>query len=393
MIFKLTLLLIIFITPLLTPNWGFSYENIKVLGFVILVSVIVLEYALNKKRPQLRWSRVSAISLLFLLSLSLSSILGVKPPSSIMGEAPYYQGLIFYIYLFVFSLLVGISGISIRQWVVVLSLSSLLVSVFSIKDYLLLHLFQIYTPTYADRVVSTFGQPNFYAGFILLTLPLTSYLFKSPRNFIRLLGYLSLILGSLAIIASESRVTSGLLLIFLLTWLIIRAPKIVGLTLAFFLGFISATYFWINLSTQGWDQTWLIRNAPERRLLFMPTLLEVSKKSLLVGYGLENIGVAYQRHFQEMNFNTLNDPLAHALKNLQVDRSHSYLLDILLFSGILGLVSYLGLVVILIFKTKSQLPLLSSLMIYLIWTQLHNQSVVHLIYFWWLVGVVSQEAT
>lgn len=166
-------------------------------------------------------------------------------------------------------------------------------------------------------------------------------------------------------------------------------PKIFGVGLGFVMGAILASYFWINLPTQLWDGEWLGHNAPEKRLIFTPTLLKIAENSLLLGYGLENIDPVYQQYFQGIDFNTLNDPLPHTLKNLQIDRSHSYLLDLMLFSGIVGVGVYLVLVLTLVLRVRSQ-SLLTGLSIYLIWTQFHNQSIVHLIYFWWMVGLISK---
>ena len=57
------------------------------------------------------------------------------------------------------------------------------------------------------------------------------------------------------------------------------------------------------------------------------------------------------------------------------------------------------LLLILLFKKLRQISydrgknvLVFSLVLYLIWIQFQNQSVVHLIYFWLLVGMVDQSS-
>ena len=109
-----------------------------------------------------------------------------------------------------------------------------------------------------------------------------------------------------------------------------------------------------------------------------------------LGYGLENISSAFSSYFGRFNVNTLNSASFHGLKNLVVDRSHNYTLDLLFFSGILGFLAWIVLVWQLFRKIKSKV-LLASLIIYLVWIQLQIQSVVHLMYFWLLVGLIDQE--
>jgi hypothetical protein len=59
-------------------------------------------------------------------------------------------------------------GRMIRKAVIV---SATLVAVLSCIQFLMLNVFEIDIINYSGRVVSTFGQPNLYSGFLLLTLP------------------------------------------------------------------------------------------------------------------------------------------------------------------------------------------------------------------------------
>jgi O-antigen ligase len=399
-ILKLILLLTLSLTPLLTPVWGFGFENIKVLGFITLVSLAALIYGVNKGK--LVWNKLQITSLLFILSLALTSALGLNFLDSVMGTAPYYQGLIFYLYLFVFSLLVGVVKIPLNWWILGLSASSLVVSFLAIKDYYLLESLNRYVPTYAGRVVSTFGQPNFYAGFILLTLPLTALLIESSKRWERVIGLLALTLGSLAISISLSKATIFLLLIFLIVWLLMRLPKWWGILISFFIGAVVSSYLYYSLTTYSWlyqeilqpfEEFRLVDKTPEKRIYIWEVMGQMVIKRPVLGYGLENISAGYKSYFEGINFNTLNNPAYQTLRDLNIDRAHNYILDLLLFSGVVGLLGWLGLVGVVIYqfiKTKSWV-LLSALVLYLLWIQFHNQSVVQLIFFWWLVGIVSKS--
>ena len=140
----------------------------------------------------------------------------------------------------------------------------------------------------------------------------------------------------------------------------------------------------------------------EKRYYFWPVLWELITEKPLTGYGLENIAPTFSNYFvtnKHILFeeNLKIKPYLFGLKDLYLDRSHNFLLDLLMFSGILGLLGWLGLVVLLFKKLIQKVDgrrknvLMVCLIIYLIWTAFQNQSVVHLIYFWLIAGLVNQD--
>jgi hypothetical protein len=72
---------------------------------------------------------------------------------------------------------------------------------------------------------------------------------------------------------------------------------------------------------------------------------------------------------------------------LVVDRAHNYLLDIFIYAGGVGVALYVCLVAVMFVKLKKEKWLLMSLVLYLLFVLLHPQSIVELIYFWFLVGM------
>jgi len=120
----------------------------------------------------------------------------------------------------------------------------------------------------------------------------------------------------------------------------------------------------------------------------------VEQKPFL-GYGLENINTAYADYFTVnkhalFEINAMQTSVMYRLKDLMADRSHNYALDLLLFSGILGFLSW-GVLVCLMIKKARQKEILLGLLFYLIWSSFQNQSVVNLLYFWLLAGIIDQE--
>lgn len=153
------------------------------------------------------------------------------------------------------------------------------------------------------------------------------------------------------------------------------------------------------LMTQNPDLT---KESVEKRVYIWPQALTVARQKPLVGFGLENIGEAFSDYFEDNKYplfeaNQKVSPVLLSLKELNINRSHNYVLDLLLFSGFPGLLSWLFLI-ILIFGKLVQMShdrgtnvLAIALVIYLIWIQFQNQSVAHLIYFWLLVGLIDKE--
>ena len=345
-------------------------------------------------KPKFALSQIQKAAGLLILALFLTSLTGIDPKTSILGDSPYFQGLILYSQLYLFSII--ISKLKKPQDTFKpLMLSASLVSLVAIKHAVELYIFNLPVPTYAGRVVSTFGQPNFYAGWILLTLPLFYYqIVREKRPLIYIVGFLICIL---AIVLSYSKtaifLTGGLILFWLArslgrVWKLITILVVVTiLSAAFFAVKYQKGFLWEQLGKANPYYS-IVNYSPEKRAYIWPTILDLISKSPILGYGLENLKSIFGT-----NIRLEEAKVAYAadLKNLVVDRSHNYLLDLAIFAGILGVISWLFLVYVLLRKAKGLL--LTSLLIYLIWVQFQNQSVVHLIYFWWLLGLIDQEVT
>lgn len=376
-----------------------GYEQSKVLIFIILNTLAGFLWAFTK--PKIKWSKIKITATIFLAILILTSLLGIDSQTSLMGSEPYFQGLIFYSQLYLFLLMVSSTKISLKTFSVFFLFSATIVAFLAIYDWVRLEYFHQIIPNYAGRVVSTFGQPNFYSGFILLVLPLISLFSLRIWG----VGVIVLITG---IFISQSRIAmigSSIVLCFLILQRInlFKFNKLIFVCLL--LVFLGGSFFMLEgpvgifkkevESTK--HQQWLIDNSPEKRIFIWPVILELIKQKPFLGYGLENISPAFTGYFQKINFNTLDNPLYHSLKDLILDRSHNYILDLLLFSGGAGLLVWLVLIGLLFYKLLNSKvsiensALLISLSVYLIWIQFQNQSAVSLIYFYFLIGGIDRD--
>lgn len=410
-IVKILLLLTAFFTPLQVANSQFGYEQIKVLIFLALISISAFCWLLT--RPKIQLSNITKPAAIFIGVLGVASVFGLNPVISFLGSGPYYQGWILYAYLFLFFLMVARIEVKFKYWAISLSASGFLVAFLAIKDWILLNFLHAPIPNYAGRVVSTFGQPNFYAGFILLSLPFTYYLLVKTKTRLNLyMIYFVLLLEVFAIVVSESR-TGFLLLVFLsFIWLMSKVRA------WFLITFLTAIIIIISTLVSGYFSSGILsgellnlklennpdltRQSVEKRPYIWEVALEIFKQEPVKGYGLENIGSAYINYFTENKHaifeeNLKISPVLISLKDLNIDRTHNYILDLFLFSGILGAASWLLLNLILISKlirskvTLESSVLLTGLIVYLIWVQFQNQSVVHLIYFWLISGLVVKR--
>lgn len=413
---KYLLLVVIFLLPLLQANKGFGYEQIKVFFFIIGLTVCgILWIIYSAKYPfKIVWSGINKAAVFFICILFLTSFLGIDAFNSFIGTEPYFQGFIFYAYLYLFFLLISWLKVKINHWAYILIGSSTIVSLLAIKDWVLQNLFHQIIPSYAGRVVSTFGQPNFYAGFLLLSLPFAYLLFKSPNRRLSILGWGSGIISLIAILISYSRSTILLSLILIIVALISQLKtkfKLVLVVIPILLLLIS---IFIALKYQSGlvgnevsqpiltSDPDLTKESIEKRVYIWPLAFKIAIQKPLTGYGLENISKSFSDYFEANKHSLFEEnlkisPVLISLKELNINRSHNYLLDLLLFSGILGLLGWLWLLGVLFKKlrnlshSRERNVLVVSLVTYLVWIQFQNQSIVHLIYFWLLVGVIDRQ--
>lgn len=395
---KAILLFAVFLTPLLQAKHPFGYEQMKVLFFMsalILCVVLLFVYSLKSSNNVfLRLKFIDKKALLFIILLFVASIFGINPVASIFGIPSYYQGFILYLFLFIFYMLIKIIKISTKDYALTLSLSSLVVSFDASLEWIQLHVFHLAIPTYNERVVSTFGQPNLYSGFLLLTLPFSVFLFSISKKSLKIIMGIIIFINIGAIVISESR-ASIILLILLFAFYLFKLGKRFGvflkLTIIFTL-FSSVLFAFIILPRlivreiiDPLNGQWVKKNAPEKRILIWQVAVKQILSDPLLGYGLESFRNVYKDYFNKSS--ETYDKAFQNRKNLVVDRAHNYILDLFVFSGV-GAIIWISLILSLSGRAKSSLFFI-SLLLYVVWVQIQIQSVVHLIYFWALTALIE----
>jgi O-antigen ligase len=280
------------------------------------------------------------------------------------------------------------------------SLSALFVSLYAILQVLGIDFVSWSEPAkLTGRAFSFLGQPNFLACFLILVLPLSFYLFKKSLDKSRYFWLFAFITQLIALLLTGSRAAVAVFIfisLFFLLFLFIKNKKISFLKLSLSVGgvFLVVITFLAILFFSNKDRFLEITNPKRGSFLVRQELLVSGFQSFLqkplIGYGLENQSEVYALHYKV-------DWAYYAQPNTYSDRAHNIVLDILLTSGILGLIVFLvfgfwvfSMIRLALKKADNYLiyALSFSLVVYF-FSLLFNFSVtVTSIYFWLFLAII-----
>ena len=320
----------------------------------------------------------------------ISSIIGVDLAKSITGN--YYRGdglltLVHLIILF-FALALFADVFWIRGFIKVLAVSALILSLGSIILWILVYVGGIETIlTWEGAFGSTFGNPNFLAGYLIITLPATYYFSVVARTqkLKRLLNIL-ILYQIIAILVSRSRAGLMGIIIFLGGVVVLQQKVKIWIKVAVLGGFlliftVFLHYFYqSNLTNSGKNFV-----AESRGRIFMKGLIAARERPLL-GFGWANFDYAFES--SDWPFKLEMD--------VYVDKAHSALLEVLVTTGIIGLLVYILIIVrtsFNLFKMKSKFAKV-ALFVFLL-TVIHMQtnviSISEEVVFWALIAFSAKE--
>jgi O-antigen ligase len=288
------------------------------------------------------------VGLLVILPFSLDSQI------SFFGSYERQEGISSYFFYFLWSLILFFNLIAwkniggkiyslktkIRRLLITANLSASLVALYGILQILNIDFLAWPEPPYiTGRALSTLGQPNFFASFLLLTIPLAVYLaYSSKRFWPKTFFAFATVFQIMGLFSTSSRggLLSFLLIGFLfLTYLFFasslktRAKVMVsvGAGALLILGIIILEIFnpgrlagSFNLSTGSFAA----------RVNFFQAAADAILKKPLFGYGLENSGEVFVKYYD-------NDWGIYADVSANTDRAHNLILDTLLNAGFFGL--------------------------------------------------------
>jgi putative inorganic carbon (HCO3(-)) transporter len=259
------------------------------------------------------------------------------------------------------------------------------------------------------RAFSTIGNPNFLGSYLVLLLPFATDYFMRFKHKGSLLIYAILFYTLLATMTRGAWIGAGLshLIYFAL---IFRAKQFdkkrffqyVMVTLVVLVAYSISTgnEFIARLLSIQKDVSDLIDNEAiehlgSSRMFIWIRGLELVKARPFLGYGLENVGIAFLEFYR-------SDILNHFNRIVIPDKAHNEFLHVALTTGLFGLLSYLSFLFAIIrvnvrklFDNEVQLALFIAIIGYLI-QAFFNISVVSVAYVFWIflglsVNYLSKE--
>ena len=305
--------------------------------------------------------------ILFLASLIIATLFSASPQFSFLGAYGRKMGLITWLHLFIF-LIIFITEIkSIRQikhLLIVILAATTLVCVYGFCQNLGIDFMNwgSDTPLFSHRIFSSFGQPNFFASWLLMVLPICvfSLVYFKGLNQKIFIGFLTLaVFGCLILTMSRGGWIGFLLeIILLVAWVLaLKQRKKCLMVLGILLLILAVGYVGLNLffnSPSSVNKSPLLDRLESllflkksttayTRLIGWQIALDLIKQKPILGYGPEMFYYYTARYYQPQ------DAIFEAINSFP-DRAHNDILDMLLVAGLVGLVTYFWLLYT-IFKT------------------------------------------
>lgn len=389
---KITFVAGIILLPLISwkIGWSLRYEVPKVFVFNRWVELLaLLTIILQIRRPKKKKfdTKLLALVILFVTNAVVASILGPDLNKSILGN--YYRGQGLFTLFHLVSLSVIITLIWDRTWIKILAYSfvtsSIIVSLQTIILGFNYHiLMQAVASAWSGSISSSFGQPNFLAGYLVVTLPFTLYLFiKAGKNYKLVYLFITMIQIVAIILTQSVAGTFGVILVTLGTLFIyssVKQKKLLALSWLI-ITILGVVMFIANNRYSQSNLTYEPVRAGSRERIVRKALFAIKEKPIL-GWGWSNFDYAFDSTDWPLKFE----------HDVYVDKAHSNILEVVVTTGTVGLLLYLGIIIrtgYVLTKSNSKFYkiLLLTLVIFVIHSQTNIISIAEETIFWVIVGV------
>ena len=345
-IIELGTCLILFTPFIINGNGFFPFVGPKSIYFMALAEIVFFSWLIliiNYKEYRPRFNAVFAALVLYLVVFSASTFFSVDPSRSFWSKFERMTGLLMQFHLFAFFLAISSTFRKYSNWLRLLYVSifaGMLMGILSLLSNAGVNILGAMSS--ASRGGVTVGNTSFLATYLLFNVFLSLYLYIKSNEGLKVFSGFSFIVIAIALILSTGRAAAlsfagGLILLLILRlafcgknkWRLLgRAILIAGVIFTFVAGYLA-------LQQDSFVYDKLVKLATKSRYAVGEIAYKSFEESPMLGWGPENFELVFNRHFNP------SLSLSEYGGEVWFDRAHNIILDTLVTTGILGLLSYL----------------------------------------------------
>ncbi len=361
-------LAVIFIVPLyfsyLFPTYNI-FELSKLVVFKSLVWLLlfltVAKICLFPPRNCFNWlKKYSLIPFIFIVGLGITLFFSINQTQSFFGSYNRQAGYLSFLFYFLWFVLVTFNILvidkpddkeesnsslenKINRILLTATFSGFLVAVYGILQIVGID-FLVWPedPLLTRRALSTLGQPNFLASWLLLVIPLSAYfIFKYKQKLLKFFFSLIFLAQLVCLFFTSSRgglvalvLTIFLYIFYLIFFVRLKTAKKIGISIGF-LSLIAISLLGLNFFLPGRVSGLFNMSIGSQaaRINFFQAATDAIIKKPFFGYGLENGGEVFIRYYQS-DWGVFGDVSS------STDKAHNLILDIILTTGYWGLICF-----------------------------------------------------
>ena len=359
------LLYLSLLTPLLfSSSLIFPFITVKVIFFQTCIALASILCILNKNISLKNFfkNKINLLLTLFFVSLLVSSVFGVDVRYSFLGNYERSLGIMSLVYFYAFFVLLNLSlkKESWRSFIIFALIVSNLVAILGLFQYIGFPYGKNFLLTAAfGKVWSTLGNYIYLSSYALFGIFFSlHYLFQEKNPYWKQFYLSSFLLSLLSLFMGASRgpfigFVVGLSVLILLYF--VKGSRRVKINM---LSLVAVLVIIFSLSYALRDEKVLKKNIPgfarftrldisgtgTQRLIAWGSGFKAFLEKPVLGWGNENIGIAFNKYYDPRTFE-----LGGVYETFK-DRLHNRYLDILVEQGLVGLIIWLILAGLIIYK-------------------------------------------
>jgi O-antigen ligase len=362
---KSLLFVIPFLSLLITQSMFFPFITGRNFAFRILIEVALILWiglmTISKEyRPRL--SFLSGALLVFLAILGLADSFGIFPHKAFWSNYERMEGFITFLHLGVYFFILSSVMKSKKEWLKFLNVFVLAGAL--VAFYGLFQKFgwvEVLQPGFKVRPVSTIGNASYFAAYLILISTLAFYLRFEKESFglasyRRLFNYLYVAVAVISLVIVYISGTRGafvgvfagaLVFILIYLWLVRKDASVPARLKKILIGLILVVIL-VPFGLVTLKDTQFVKSSPllsryatisvsegQSRFLIWDMAVKGFKERPILGWGQEGFMYVFSKYYNPKMFN--QEPW--------FDRTHNIIFDWLISAGILGLLSYLSILV------------------------------------------------